>query len=344
MDHKELRARVNQALGQDNLLTGLEEREKVTSGLSSGSMVLNFALSGSPLVGYAWGRIAEIYGPESGGKTTLALHAVLEAQRLESQTDEPVPALFIDAEHALDITYAAKIGIDLNNITVAQPDSGEDSLNAVEEGVKNGYRLVVVDSVAALTPRAELEGEMGDSHMGLQARLMSQALRKLRGVVNKTGSVVIFINQIRMKLGLVFGNPETTTGGNALKFYSSYRIEVRAPRGGKKTGKRSLADESMSEAVELGTVVNAHVSKNKTFPPHRTAQFYIEYGVGIDRYRDALDFLIKVGAFNEKTKALFIPSKKKSYQYNALLTLFRKDPDVQRDIVGIIQEIDNKIE
>ena len=176
MTHKERQEQVNEAMGTANLLTSLVEREKVTDGLSSGSMVLNYRMSGSPLVGYAWGRIVEIYGPESSGKTTLSLHAIREAQLLEAQTDDPAPALFIDAEHALDINYAADgIGIDLENITITQPDSGEQSLDVVENGLKAGYKIIVVDSVSALVPQAELDGEMGDSHMGLQARLMSQA-------------------------------------------------------------------------------------------------------------------------------------------------------------------------
>jgi recombination protein RecA len=345
MTHREMQEQVNQELGETNLLTSLVEREKVTSGLSSGSMVLNYRLSGSPMVGYAWGRIVEIFGPESCGKTTLALHAVEEAQRYESRTGEPVPALFVDAEHALDTRYAADIGIDMENLTISQPDSGEKALDAVEHGIGVGYKLIVVDSVAALTPQAEIDGEMGDSHMGLQARLMSQACRKLRAKCNKAGAIIIFINQLRMKIGIIFGNPEVTTGGNALKFYTTYRLEIRAPRKGAKTGKQTLADETPSESVELGTVANVHVVKNKMYPPHRKASFYIEYGKGIDKFKDALDFLQLVGAFKESKKkkgtmVLSLPSKGKSYAYPSALKLLRTDTDVMEDVINIINKVD----
>lgn len=353
MNHEELREQLGKELGNTNLVTSLSKAPKVTGGLSSGSMLLNLALSGGPLVGFEWGRIVEIYGPEQSGKTTMALHAILEAQRLERQSDGPVPALFVDAEHALDVQYAADIGIDLDSLSISQPDSGEQALTIVEKAIKTGFRLIVVDSVAALSPKAEIDGEMGDSHMGLMARLMSQAMRKINGICMKHGAVLIFVNQIRMKLGVVFGNPETTTGGKALRFYSSYRLEVRSPRSGKKTGKKSLTDESDDEeSVELGTTARVKVVKNKCFPPYRTAEVYIEYGVGIDRYRDALTFILKVGGFRDRkssktgktTKVIDFPSQGKSYTFNKALELFRENPEVQQDVLDKIAEIDEELE
>jgi len=345
MDHKEIRERLNKELVGKAQAISLksEEGKRVTSGLSSGSMLLNRALSGSPLVGYAWGRIAEIYGPESTGKTTLALHAIYEAQRLEWASKQSVPCLFVDAEHALDPTYAYNIGIDLGLLDIVQPDCGEDALDAVEKAVEAGYKLIVIDSVAALTPRAEIEGEMGDAHMGLQARLMSQACRKLSGKCSKSGAIILFINQIRMKIGLVFGNPEVTTGGRALKFYATYRIEIRAPRKGAK--KSTLA--GTEGTVEIGTNVNIKVNKNKVFPPYRNASFYIEYGTGIDRYKDAIDFLLSVDAFRPakggKGKVLDIPSHKKAYSASKVLSLFRTDPAVQANVIKLIHKIDEEL-
>jgi len=347
VDHEELRERLNQELDGKTKAFSLspEEGRQVTVGLSSGSMRLNMALSGGPLVGYAWGRMVEIYGPEAGGKTTLALHAIYEAQKLERASGEAVPCLFIDAEHALDATYVAAIGIEMDDLDIVQPDCGEDGLDSVGKALSVGYKLIVVDSVAALTPRAEIDGEHGDSFMGLHARLMSQAMRKLSSKCSKADAIIIFINQIRMKIGLVFGNPETTTGGNALKFYCTYRLVIRAPRKGAKKG--TLADTG--EKVEIGTDVNVKVCKNKMFPPHRTAEFYIEYGKGIDRYKDAIDFLILAGAFKAKAisgkkyQMLTIPSKKKSYTAGKVLPLFRTDPEVQRDVIDLIHRIDGEL-
>lgn len=345
MDHNEIRGRLNKELAGKAQATSLkpEEEKRVTSGLSSGSMMLNMALSGSPLVGYAWGRIVEIYGPESTGKTTLALHAVYEAQRLERASDQSVPCLFVDAEHSLDPNYAENIGVDMGLLDIVQPDCGEDALEAVEKAVEVGYKLIVIDSVAALTPRAEIEGEMGDSHMGLQARLMSQACRKLSSKCGKAEAIILFVNQIRMRIGLLFGNPETTTGGMALKFYSTYRLEIRAPR----KGARRSTLAGMGESVEIGTNANVKVSKNKAFPPHRTASFYIEYGKGIDRHKDAIDFLLSVDAFRPaksgKGKVLSLSSKGKAYSANKVLELFRVDPAVQRDVLEIVHKIDEEM-
>ncbi len=286
--------------------------------ISTGSLSLDLALG---VGGLPRGRVVEIYGPEASGKTTLALHAVAEAQKAGGI------AAFIDAEHALDIHYAKKLGVKTDDLLISQPDTGEQALEITDILIRSGaVDIIVVDSVAALVPRAEIEGEMGDSHMGLQARLMSQALRKLTGTISKSLSILIFINQIRMKIGVMFGNPETTTGGNALKFYSSVRFDIR----------RIAAIKQGQEVI--GSRTRVRVVKNKVAPPFKEVEFDLVYGEGISREGDVLDLAVDAGIV-EKTGTWYSFGDQRIGQGRENTKVFlRENPDILKTIEEALLE------
>ncbi len=307
-------AQIERAFGKGSIMrmgqrTGSEQIEVIPSG----SLGLDLALG---IGGMPRGRIIEIYGPESSGKTTLALHAIAEAQKLGGT------CAFVDAEHALDPTYARKLGVDVDNLLISQPDAGEQALEIADTLVRSGaVDVLVVDSVAALVPRAELEGEMGDSHMGLHARLMSQALRKITGSVSKSNCMLIFLNQIRMKIGVMFGNPETTTGGNALKFYASIRLEIRR-----------IGQIKEREEV-VGNQTRVKVVKNKLAPPFRQVEFDIMYGEGVSKVGELLDLGVKAGAV-EKSGAWFSYDSQRLGQGRENAKQFLRD---HKDIANAIE-------
>ena len=288
--------------------------------IHTGSLALDKALG---IGGLPKGRVIEIYGPESSGKTTLALHAVAEAQK------QGGIAAFIDAEHALDVSYAKKLGVDCDELLVSQPDTGEQALEISDMLVRSGaIDILIIDSVAALVPRAEIEGEMGDSHMGLQARLMSQALRKLTATIGKTNTMMIFINQIRMKIGVVYGNPETTTGGNALKFYASVRMEIR----------KATAIKEGQDIV--GNRTRVKVVKNKLAPPFKNVEFDIMYGEGISRTGDLLDMGVELGII-DKSGAWYSYAGERIGQGRQNVKAFLKDnPDL---FAGMTAEVRDKL-
>jgi recombination protein RecA len=311
-------SQIEKAFGKGSIMKMGDQEAMNVEAISTGSLSLDIALG---VGGIPKGRIIEIYGPESSGKTTMTLHCVAECQKAGGT------AAFVDAEHALDPAYARKLGVDVDNLLVSQPDTGEQALEIADTLVRSGaIDIIVIDSVAALTPKAELEGEMGDSHMGLQARLMSQALRKLTGSISRTHCTVIFINQIRQKIGVMFGNPETTTGGNALKFYSSVRLDIR----------RIGALKDRDEVV--GNQTRVKVVKNKVAPPFKTVEFDILYGEGVSKQGEIIDMGVKADIV-EKSGSWYSYDSQRIGQGKENARQFLKDnPAIAAEIEGKIRE------
>ena len=287
--------------------------------IPTGSVSLDFATG---IGGLPRGRIIEIYGPESSGKTTLALHCIAEAQKMGGE------AAFIDAEHALDPVYASNLGVDVDSLLVSQPDNGEDALSITEQLARSGaLDIIVVDSVAALVPRAEIEGDMGDSHMGLHARLMSQALRKITGVVSKSNTIIVFINQLREKVGVVYGNPEVTTGGRALKFYSSMRIDVRRTEQLKGTGGQFI-----------GSRTRAKIVKNKVAPPFKEAEFDIMYGEGISKTGEIIDIAATLGIINKSGAWFSYGEERLGQGRDNVQNLLKNNPELLEEITQKVRD------
>jgi recombination protein RecA len=311
-------SQIERSFGKGSIMR-LGQRETVeTEVVSTGSLGLDIGLG---IGGLPRGRVVEIYGPESSGKTTLALHAVAEAQKKGGV------CAFIDAEHALDPIYAGKLGVNIDDLLISQPDAGEQALEIADTLVRSGaVDVLVVDSVAALVPRAELEGEMGDTHVGLQARLMSQALRKLTASVSRSRTMIIFINQIRMKIGVMFGNPETTTGGNALKFYSSVRLEIR----------RIGAIKDREEVV--GNQTRVKVVKNKLAPPFKMIEFDIMYGEGISKTGELLDLGLKAGLVEKSGSWFSYGSERIGQGRENAKTYLREHPEISNELENKIRE------
>ena len=310
-------AQIERDFGKGSIMRLGENAHIMVEAIPTGSLSLDVALG---IGGVPKGRIIEIYGPESSGKTTLALHIVAEAQKRGGEV------AFIDAEHALDPTYARALGVDIDSMLISQPDTGEQGLEICEALVRSGaIDVVVVDSVAALTPRAEIEGDMGDSHVGLLARLMSQALRKLAGSISKTNCVVIFINQLREKVGVVYGNPEVTTGGRALKFYSSVRMEVR----------RVEAIKNGSEVV--GNRTRAKIVKNKVAPPFREAEFEIMYGEGISKWGELVDLAVKLDIFQKSGSWFSMGDTRVGQGREAVKTFLQENPEIAQQVEAEIR-------
>ncbi|MBW8309606.1 MAG: recombinase RecA [Candidatus Paracaedibacteraceae bacterium] len=310
-------AQIERAFGKGSVMR-LGQRETVEiEAISSGSLGLDIALG---IGGLPRGRIIEIYGPESSGKTTLALHAVAEAQKAGGT------CAFVDAEHALDPSYARKLGVNIDNLIISQPDTGEQALEIADTLVRSGaIDVLVIDSVAALVPKAELEGDMGDSHMGLQARLMSQALRKLAGSISKTNCMVIFINQIRQKIGVMFGNPETTTGGNALKFYASVRLDIR------RVG--SIKDK---EDV-IGNQTRVKVVKNKMAPPFKVVDFDIMYGEGVSKTGELIDLGVSAGVIDKAGSWYSMGSQRIGQGKESARQFLKDNPDLANQVETAIR-------
>jgi len=298
---------------------GDSPNENVES-ISSGSLSLDIALG---VGGYPKGRVIEIYGPESSGKTTLTLHAIAECQKKGGI------AAFIDAEHAFDRFYAEKLGVDIENLIISQPDHGEQALEIADNLIRSGaIDMVIIDSVAALTPKSEIEGEMGDSKMGLHARLMSQALRKLTSSISKTNCAVFFINQLREKIGIMFGNPETTTGGNALKFYASIRLDIR----------RSTQIKS-SDGVVMGNKTRVKIVKNKVAPPFKLAEFDIMYGEGISKVGEIIDLAVEAEIINKSGSWFSYEGTKLGQGRDAVKTLLKDNPELMDTLETKLKEV-----
>ncbi len=309
--------KLDKAYGKGTVMRMGDKQVVDVESISTGSLALNAALG---VGGYPRGRVVEIYGPESSGKTTLTLHAIAECQKGGGI------AAFIDAEHAFDRFYAEKLGIDLDNLIISQPDNGEQALEIAENLIRSGaIDIIVIDSVAALTPKSEIEGEMGDSKMGLHARLMSQALRKMTGTISKTNVTLIFINQLREKIGVMFGNPETTTGGNALKFYASVRLDIR----------RSTQIKDSAGNV-LGNKTRVKVVKNKVAPPFRTAEFDIMYGEGVSKVGEIIDLGVNFEIINKAGSWFSYGDTKLGQGRDAVKAILKDNPD-------LMDELDKKI-
>ncbi|MEG0949368.1 MAG: recombinase RecA [Bacteroidales bacterium] len=313
--------KIEKSYGKGSIMKMGDEHVEEIAVIPTGSIGLNAALG---VGGYPKGRVIEIYGPESSGKTTLAIHAIAEAQK------QGGIAAFIDAEHAFDRFYAEKLGVDIENLLISQPDSGEQALEIAEQLIRSSaIDIVVIDSVAALTPKAELEGEMGESKMGLQARLMSQALRKLTAAINKTNTTCIFINQLRDKIGVMFGNPETTTGGNALKFYASVRLDIR----------RATALKDGDEVI--GSQTRVKVVKNKVAPPFRKAEFDIMFGEGISRSGEIIDLGVDKGIIKKSGSWFSYGDTKLGQGRDAAKKTVMDNPELAEELEGLIMEAIN---
>ena len=311
-------AQIDKNFGKGTVMRLGDRPDMNVEAIPTGSLALDAALG---IGGVPKGRIIEIYGPESSGKTTLALHILAEAQKKGGEV------AFVDAEHALDPVYAAALGVDIDNLLVSQPDTGEQALEITDALVRSGaVDAVVVDSVAALVPKQEIEGEMGDTFVGLQARLMSQALRKLAGTINKTNCVVIFINQLRMKIGVMYGNPETTTGGNALKFYSSVRLDVRRV-------------ESIKEGGNvIGNKTRVKVVKNKVAPPFREAYFDIMYGVGISKWSELVDLAVQMDIVQKSGSWFSMGDERIGQGKESVKTYLQSNPEIAEKVEAEVRE------
>ena len=312
--------KLDKTYGKGTVMKMGDSPDENVEAISSGSLGLDIALG---VGGYPKGRVNEIYGPESSGKTTLTLHAIAECQKKGGI------AAFIDAEHAFDRFYAENLGVDIENLIISQPDHGEQALEIADNLIRSGaIDMVIIDSVAALTPKSEIEGEMGDSKMGLHARLMSQALRKLTSSISKTNCTVIFINQLREKIGIMFGNPETTTGGNALKFYASIRLDIR----------RSTQIKS-SDGVVMGNKTRVKIVKNKVAPPFKLAEFDIMYGEGISKVGEIIDLAVEAEIINKSGSWFSYDGTKLGQGRDAVKSLLKDNPDLMETLETKLKEI-----